>query len=313
MNKFIYTFTLLLQVFILYSQQQTQFTQYFFNKSEYNPASTATSKAINAFVTTRYQWMGMTDDSNSIVNPTTYLINFEMPIYSIKSGIGLSVNYSHLGVEDNFDIKLNYAFHQPIRFNHVISFGLSFELMNKSIDYSKFFAFDKGDPLLINNDIEKGVFTDFGFGIYYQYKDDFYTGISVSQIIGSSGKIGEVTYDLVPHYYLMAGYNFNLGKDRKSDYVLSTGFLTKTSVAITQFELHMLIRYNDKYWGGLMYRMNDAVGIIAGFNVYNFSFGLSYDVITSSLAKTGSIGTPELFIKYCHPLHDGHSPCDSYY
>lgn len=287
---------------ITYSQQQTQFTQYMFNKTEFNPATTGSSKAICAYGAARFQWMGLKDDSSQVINPRSYLFNIEMPIYSIRSGIGVSVNYGQLGYENNFDIKLNYAYHQPINENHVISIGLSFELLNKTIDYSQFFVFDNGDPLLNNNGKESGKFTDFGLGVYYQFKDKFYTGLSVSQLTGSSSKIGEVTYDLVPHYYFMAGYNFTLKEDRKSSFVLTTGFLAKTTFAITQIELHALLRYNDRYWGGLMYRKNDAIGIIAGMNFDDFSFGLSYDITTSTMAQTGSKGSPEFFIKYCHPI-----------
>jgi type IX secretion system PorP/SprF family membrane protein len=288
---------------ISYSQQQTQFTQYMFNKTEFNPAATGSSKAICAYGTARYQWMGLKNDSSQVINPRNYLFNIELPIYSIRSGIGVSVNYGQLGVEDNFDIKLNYAYHQPIKENHILSIGFSFELLNKSIDYSQFFTFDSGDPLL--NDIEKesGKFTDFGLGVYYKFKDKFYTGLSVSQLTGSSSEIGEVKYDLVPHYYFMAGYDFTLKEDRKSRFVLATGFLVKTTIDITQIELHALLRYNDRYWGGLMYRNGDAIGILAGMNYNDFSFGLSYDITISALRNAGSKGSPEVFIKYCYPIN----------
>ena len=302
MKKFIYIFVLILQGLITYAQQQTQFTQYMFNKSEYNPAATGSSKAICAYGTARYQWMGLKNDSSQVINPRNYLFNIELPIYSIRSGIGVSVNYGQLGVEDNFDIKLNYAYHQPIKENHILSIGFSFELLNKSIDYSQFFVFDNGDPLLNSIDKESGIFTDFGLGLYYQFKDKFYTGLSMSQITGASSEIGKVKYDLVPHYYCMAGYNFTLKEDRKNRFVLATGFLVRTTIDITQIELHALLRYNDRYWGGLMYRKDDALGIIAGMNYNDFSFGLSYDITTSSLAQAGSKGSPEIFIKYCYPI-----------
>lgn len=286
-----------------YSQQQTQFTQYMFNKTEFNPAATGSSKAICAFVGARLQWLGLKDDSSKVINPRSYLFNIEMPIYSIRSGIGVSVNYGQLGFENNFDIKLNYAYHQPIKENHILSIGFSFELMNKTIDYSQFFTFDNGDPLLNNVGEESGMFTDFGLGVYYQFKDKFYTGLSVSQLTGASSKIGEVTYDLVPHYYFTAGYNFTLKEDKKSNFVLVTGLLAKTTITTTQIELHALLRYNNRYWGGLMYRMDDAVGVIAGMSFNEFSFGLSYDITTSSMAQTGSKGSPEFFIKYCYPIN----------
>jgi len=303
MKRFIYIFALIMSGLFTYSQQQAQFTQYMFNKTALNPAATGSSKALCVHGAARFQWIGLKDDSNRTINPRNYRLEFEMPIYPIRSGIGLSVNYGQLGYENNLDIKLNYAYHQPIKENHVLSIGFSFELMNKTIDYSQFFAFDGGDPLLNNIGTESDLFTDFGLGIYYQFKDKFYTGLSVSQLTGSSSEIGVITYDLVQHYYFMAGYNFTLKENKNSNFVLATGLLAKTTITVTQIELHAILRYNNRYWGGLMYRLDDAVGIIAGININGFSLGLSYDITTSAMAKAGSKGSPEIFLRYCLPIN----------
>ena len=207
-----------------------------------------------------------------------------------------------LGFEKSMDFKLNYAYKQPIKKNHVLSFGISFEYLNKTIDYSQFFFFDNGDPLLENTGSESGSFIDFGGGIYYEYKNKFYAGFSGSQLTGATGKIGPVNYDLVPHYYFMTGYNFTLKKDRKRNFVLATGLLIRSTNVVTQFEINALLKYNDRYWGGLMYRLNDAVGIIAGLKVSDFSIGLSYDYTINELQKAGSKGSPEFFIRYCYPV-----------
>jgi type IX secretion system PorP/SprF family membrane protein len=273
-----------------------------FSKAIINPAAVGSSKAICALGGARFQWIGLEDDSNRAINPRSYLVNVEMPLYSIKSGIGIAMEYGQVGFEKNLDVRLNYAYHLPIRDMHDLSFGISFDLMNKTIDYSQFYAFDEGDPNLDSEDTESGMFTDFGIGIYYRLKDKFYGGISASQLPGSSAEIGSVQYDRVPHYFLMAGYDFTLKQDQQSSFVLSTGTLVKTTTAITQIELHALLRYNDKYWGGLMYRLDDAVGIIAGLKVSVYSFGVSYDFTLSDLSKAGSNGSPEFFVRYCYPV-----------
>ncbi len=285
-----------------YSQQQPQFTQYMFNQTTLNPAATGTAKAICFSGAARHQWIGLQDDSNRVVYPRSYLINFEMPLYALRSGIGLSVNYDKLGFESSMDVKLNYAYHQPINKNHVLSIGIFVEIMNKSIDYSNFNVFDSGDPLIDGLGKESTLFADVGLGIYYQFKDKFYGGFSVDQLTGSSGDIGVAEYNLVQHYYFMAGYNFTISENRKNRFVLVTGFLAKSTISSTQLELHAILRYNDRYWSGINYRMEDAIGIVAGMNVNNFSLGLSYDITTSNLSKAGSIGSPELLLKYCIPV-----------
>jgi type IX secretion system PorP/SprF family membrane protein len=302
MKKLICIFVLILPGLIALSQQQPQYTQYMFNKTHINPAAAGSCNAICASGAARFQWIGFEDDSNRTINPRTYLFNFEMPLYSIKSGIGMSLEYDHLGFEKNLDIRLNYAFHQVIKEDHKLSYGISFEMLKKTIDFSQYNVFDEGDPLLESQVEESGMFADLGLGIYYRMKDKFYAGISVSRLLGSSKEIGDVEYNLEPHYYFMTGYDFTLKDDKKSNYVLSTGLLAKSSVAVTQLELHALLKYNQRYWGGVMYRLDDAVGIIAGLKFNDFSFGASYDITTSSLTKAGSKGSPEFFLKYCFPV-----------
>jgi len=302
MKKLIYLIPFLLMAVQSLAQQQPQFTQYMFHKSMLNPAATGTMEAICLDVGGRWQWVGMKDDSGRMVNPRNYFVNFEMPLYSIRSGLGVIVNYGQLGFETNMDIKLNYAYHQPIGDNHKLSFGLSFEYLNKTIDFSQFSPFDTGDPLIDNQTKESGSFIDVGAGIFYRFKDKFYAGVSASQLLNSKSDIGNMEYNMVPHLYFMTGYDFTLKQSKKSNFVLSTGLLVKTIFSETQLELNALLRYNNRYWGGLMYRLNDAVGIIAGMNMNNFSIGLSYDYSYSNIRLADSKGSPEFFLRYCFPV-----------
>jgi len=302
MKKTIYLILFLLSAMCATAQQQPQFTQYMFNKSVLNPAATGSTEAICINVGGRWQWIGMKDDSGSVINPQSYYLNMEMPVYSIRSGVGLTVNYQKIGFETNMNIKLNYAYHQPIGDNHKLSFGLSFEYLNKTIDFTQFYPFDIGDPLLDNQSKKSGSFNDIGAGIYYRFKDKFYAGVSVARLLGSKSKVGNVEYNLDAHYYFMAGYNFSLKESRKDNLVLSTGVLVQTIFSSTQLELNAMLRYNNRYWGGLMYRLNDAVGIIAGMNLNDFSFGMSYDYSYSSMRNAGGKGSPEFFVRYCIPV-----------
>jgi type IX secretion system PorP/SprF family membrane protein len=302
MKRIIYLFALIIPGLLAYSQQQTQYTQYMFNKTALNPAAAGTAGALCAMGAARFQWIGLTDDSNRTINPRSYLLNVEMPLYSIKSGLGLSLEYGQLGFEKNLDINVNYAYHQKIKENHTLSFGISLELMNKTIDFSQLYAFDEEDPLVTGGDAESGLFIDFGLGIYYRLKDKFYAGVSSKQMLESSSEIGKIEYDRVRHYYLMTGYDFTVMEQKNSKMVLATGLLVKSTFAVTQFELNAILRYNERYWGGVMYRFEDAVGIIAGLKFNDFSLGVSYDITTSSLAKAGSKGSPEIILKYCYPI-----------
>ena len=57
-------------------------------------------------------------------------------------------------------------------------------------------------------------------------------------------------------------------------------------------------------WGGVSYRVQDAVAILAGVNipqVEGLKLGISYDVTTSAVGDHSS-GSLEFMIKYCTTL-----------
>ena len=56
------------------------------------------------------------------------------------------------------------------------------------------------------------------------------------------------------------------------------------------------------FWGGLTYRFNNDIAIIAGATLKNnLSFGVSYD-ITSLGNELGSMGSLGVMLKYCFSL-----------
>jgi len=292
----------LLTGFSVTAQQQAQYTQYMFNKSYIDPSATGLSRSLCVLGTARYQWMGVQDYSGHNVYPRTYQVAVESPLYSIRSGLGASFEYDQAGFETNMDFRVNYAYHFNIKKNHTISLGVALEALYKTINYAEFHTFDPGDPVLSANSKESGLFPDIGFGLSYYLKDKFYISVSGMQLLSSSADIGGGKYQRVRHYYFMTGYNFLLKKTKTSEYVLMAGLLAKSTLVSTQAELDLILKINDRYWAGGMYRWNDAAGIIAGVKIANVSIGVSYDFTLSKLSKAGSIGSPEILIRYCLPV-----------
>jgi type IX secretion system PorP/SprF family membrane protein len=285
-----------------FAQQDPQFTQYMFNKTLINPASAGVSGAICVAGFGRDQWLGYQDSVGYAINPRTYGISFDMPVYSIKSGVGLNVQYDRLGAEKNINVKLNYAYHLTFHKKHMLSFGLSLGLMNKSIDYSKLRPAEY-DPLLESNSVEKGTITDVGFGIHYQVSDKFFAGISATNLIGSKAEIGGPEFTLARHYYLFSGYDFELKTQGSGSLVLTPGFLVKATPGAVQLDLNAILTYNDLVWGGLMYRLESAIGVLAGINIKGIRLGVSYDYTMSKNFATGNRSSVEFILKYCYPIY----------
>ena len=81
-----------------------------------------------------------------------------------------------------------------------------------------------------------------------------------------------------------------------SGLVINPSVLVKTDWYSTQYDISTLLIFNEKYWGGVSYRVQDAVALIFGMQFKDFRFGYSYDITTSEMSTAGSSGSHELMI-----------------
>jgi type IX secretion system PorP/SprF family membrane protein len=285
-----------------FGQQQPQFNMYMFNKVVINPAVAGTSGAICLTGFGRNQWMGYQDMNGGNISPRTYGLSYDMPIYAIKSGAGFMVQYDLIGFERNFKANLNYAFHQVFSNNHMLSFGLSLGILNKTIDYTMLEPAEP-DPSL-PADLESGTITDIGFGVHYRVPRRFFAGFSVANILGSSSEIGSgVDFQLSRHYYLFGGYEIEMEDKYRRPVVVTPGFLMKATNGAVKVDINAIVTWNDFIWGGILYRIENAVGVMAGVNYYGFSAGVSYDItMNADFQDRSSI---ELFVRYCYKIYPG--------
>lgn len=285
------------------AQQEPQFNLYMFNQTGINPAAAGVKGAICAIGYGRSQWMGLENEDGDALNPRTFGLTFDMPLYKIKSGAGLTIQYDLLGYQKQFDVKVHYAYHHVFPNNHMLSGGVNVTLKNTSIEYSQLQPSGE-DPSLPASD-GSGMLTDIGLGIHYNIHRKFYAGVSMSNVLGTSSEINGPEYQLARHYYAMAGYDFNFEDKWRRPVVLTPGFLVKASQGSVQLDLNAILTWNDWLWGGVMFRMDRAVGAMAGISYNGFSFGLAYDYTLNSDFMEGHRNSLEVFVKYCYPIYPG--------
>lgn len=292
--------TLTLTSTIVFSQQEAQFTQYMFNNLAMNPAYAGVKGAICATGLARQQWMGFEDIEGESVAPQTYLFSLDAPIRVLHGGAGLTIYNDKLGYENNIGVKLAYAY----RFNIAdgeMSGGVQVGFLNKSIDFSKFKPLEDNDPLLVSTSKESAMIMDFAFGAFYKVPNRYYVGISASQLSQASGEIGSITQKLKTHFYLTGGYQYVIPGFPSLEIIPSV--LIKTDGVSAQYDVTAMGKYNNKFWGGVNYRVQDAVSIIIGMNYKNLNFGYSYDITTSALGRKGrSSGSHEIMVGYCFKI-----------
>lgn len=301
MKKLIISTAFLFAGFVATAQQDFQITQNMFNKLSVNPGSAGHNGGICATFITRSQWMGFDG------RPQTHLFSADALLGS-KHGLGLTVFQDKLGIESSLIAKLAYSYHLMLG-PGTLGIGLEVGMINKSFG-DDFVAIDDytQDPSIPNASTSAITF-DAGLGLFYHIKDKMYVGISTLHLpqseledaaSGQTGDVGALSYAQSRHYYIMAGYDWDVsGGSRK--WVVKPSILAKTDAASTQLDVNALVLYNNLVWGGVSYRVQDAIAVLAGVNipqVPGLKLGVSYDVTTSALGDHSS-GSLEFMIKYC--------------
>ncbi|MCB0791881.1 MAG: type IX secretion system membrane protein PorP/SprF [Flavobacteriales bacterium] len=278
-----------------FAQQDPQYTQYMFDRLSVNPGVAGTSGNICITALLRQQWTGFEGA------PKTGLLNLQMPIAKISSGIGISAYSDQLGQEKTTAARLHYSFHRKFG-PGTFGAGLYLGFTSRSLGHDWVAVDPVADDNAIPDNGASAMAFDLGIGLYY-VAPTFWAGISSTQIPES--KLKDVNIQNARHYYLQAGYDWAIGGNKK--YVLQPSVLVKTDASSTVLDVNATFLYNNMVWLGVSYRTEDAIAPMIGYQ-HEFKngnsalrLGYSYDVTTSQL-KNYSSGSHEVMLNYCFKI-----------
>jgi type IX secretion system PorP/SprF family membrane protein len=301
MRKFLFSFFILFSgYYAAFSQQEAQITHYMFNQPFYNPGSYGSNDMICATLIARQQWLGFKDENGNNISPRTFLLNVDAPVKILRGGIGLTIFNDKLGFENNIGVKLGYAYRLSLGPGK-LGIGLQLSLLNKFQDFSKLTFTDIYEPLVQNKNKQTIFLTDIAGGVYYNIPDKMYAGISATQLIQSDKKYSNLAdLKLKRHYYFSGGYYFAIPNNEA--FVINPSVFIKTDFVSAQYDFNATLIYNSKFWGGLGYRVNDAIMLLVGFNIKNILVGYSYGFTTSAIGRQHTYGDHELVLRYAFKL-----------
>lgn len=316
MKKRFTNLTLALSVFsgILFAQQDPQFTQFMHSKLIYNPGYAGTSEAICANVLYRQQWV------NFPGAPKTGLLSFDMPLGSLPIGVGLNVMSDQIGFEKTLFARLALSYNRHIGAG-VLGLGIDGGVLQKQFngtwitpdgngvydptipDYKSTQTTGSGASIVTNPGLNKLTY-DFGFGAFYTIANKMYVGLSSTHLAAQDlAGGGSVKFSLARHYYLVGGYTFNLGAG--GIHGINPNVKIKSDAASTQLDLNLTYIWNNLFWAGVSYRMQDAIAPMVGakfLKTKSLKVGYSYD-LTLSKIKGYSSGTHEVMLGYCFDVN----------
>ncbi len=291
------------------AQQEPQFTLNMFNILTYNPGFAGMNNGICISGIIRQQWAGFKDADGNKVGPETFLLNAHAPIRVIHGGIGGVIMQDKIGYSKTINLRIGYSYHANIGTGK-LGIGAMVGFFNRYTDFSKLKPAEP-DPLLDQLQGEESeMLIDFSFGLFYNVPNEYYVGLSVQQLANTSGNelashsdstgtyILNSTLDRT--FYLNGGYSFVFPSNPA--FSLDPSILIKTNMSSMQMDLAALVKYNQKFWGGLSYRLEDAISVIVGLEFKNFRLSYAYDITTSKLGLSRTGGSHEIFLNYCFKI-----------
>lgn len=295
MRSVLLLFFLLSITFGLRAQQDPQFTHNMFNNAFINPGSYGMSDGITVTGIYREQWLGFKDSQNKKVSPQTFLLTGDSPIRFLHGAVGVAVAQDKEAQISNKLIKLGYSYHMNLG-NAKLGIGLNANFNSKSIDKEGLDPIDESDPVIMGLPSDGAMISDMSLGLFLQ-KPRYYLAVASTQILEtektSNTSDGIATFKNRRHYYLTGGYDITLPAFQ--GYVFTPSVFLKSDANTVQADFNVLARYNNKVWGGLSYRLNDAVSLMIGVAYKDIEIGYAYDVPTSRIAATGS---HEIMVRY---------------
>ena len=309
MKRIIYVLCLLacFSVESVLAQQDPQFSTYMYNPLYYNPAAAGSEGLTRIQLTQRTQYLAyqptIASDGGA---QNTQLLSVNLPLASIKSGVGLYVLNDHLGQNTNQAVQLSYAYRIPVK-GGTLSLGVQAGLFSKGIDYGQFRYDDQNDPSIPTGKPSQAR-PDFGAGVYYN-TTDYWVGVSVTHIneaiytLGtdrSTNPLNRVAY-LTAGYRLALGYDFDVQPSVLIQYDTQPGFKGANIVG------NVLLTYAENYWLGVGYRSGDAITGTVGLNLGRrnaIRIGGALDLVTSG-TNGKSLTSYEVLVGYALPAPSG--------
>jgi hypothetical protein len=139
---------------------------------------------------------------------------------------------------------------------------------------------------------------DLGRGLFYKVPNAYYIGISSYNLAQSKWKFeNDFNYSLKRTFYFTAGYEFTLPNN--PSFQIDPSIFIKTDGSSTQYDINALVKYNNKFWGGVTYRVQDAVAVLLGMQYKSFRIGYAYDIPLSAIGMNGS---HEVLLGYCFKI-----------
>ena len=275
-----------------WSQQTSQYSQWSFNQFAINPALAGVKRCLEVRTAVRAQWVGFEGAPNS------GLLTINAPLKKKKKrfndsfhGLGAKIERDVFGPFNNFSLSMAYALHFPLLDHRRLSFGLSGGFQQFSFDQTQVTTIDP-DPAVAQS-VNQMLFPLIGAGVWYSSKN-FYVGAAIDQFFASNWEDVGYSSRFRLHTKIQSGTKYTFDNNIS----LLPGLLVRIPPAgPASFDLNLMLDFQNNVMFGLGYRNTDALIAFFKLNINKFTFGYSFDYITSSI-RGGNYHTHEISLQF---------------
>lgn len=265
-NLILMTLLNLVIVNFVIAQQDAQFSLFPFQQLYWNPATAAADGQTHLQIHNRWQWSGYQPTLDDGGAPTTLVVSAQVPLPFIKSAVGVHYVSDRIGASGNQEVQLSFARRFKVGDN-ILAIGARAGFYNRFIDYSILRPKDPGDPLIGVGRVAQTQ-PDLALGAYYD-ATTYYVGVSINHLNQSQFQLGTIsaTNPLKSNIYINAGYKWEpaYGLEIQPMVLIKSGLDFNLKAA--SIESGILATYDEHFFGGVTYRLQDAVVGMAGINL----------------------------------------------
>lgn len=279
MKKLLLSFAILF-VGNVFAQQIPLIDHYSINPYLVNPAM-AGNTGNKAMLLYRSQWADVEGAPESI------LFTLDGKTNEDKVGLGLLVFRDMVNVVGKTGAYGSYAYHLKSGEDHLISFGMSFGVIQNKLLFDRIKETDPVEITLLNVAKDETKF-DANAGVNYSFKA-FNIGIAAQQLflntldISDNQNQADYTFRYNRHYLATASYAFALNDKYKLVPTIQGRMAKYTQ---PQFDGNILFKAKDFFWIGAGYRTVYGVNaMIGGAPAKKLQLSYSYNYSTGNLTS----------------------------
>jgi type IX secretion system PorP/SprF family membrane protein len=307
MKKLLLIYTFLISC-SAYSQQIPQYTQWYWNQYELNPAYAGIRDCFEMHAQYRLQYLGIDGWPHHGNFTLTMPVKVKRTDFlTPRHGIGLKLATERIGAFLVNRFNLSYAAHINFTQDNRLSVGIDAGVKQLGVDISKI-STEEFDPTI--HQYVSNWLPDANIGFWWNAKN-YYVGLVVKDLVGIKWRnIGlQSKYQL--HTFISGGYRFN---NQKGFSLVPSALIKLPIQGKMTADVVLLFDHNNQFSYSIGYRANEAVMFGINFKIKEMvAIGYSFDYNFKPLGG-GMNSSHELSIAFsgCRTYTKTRTGCDMF-